>query len=163
MTGRFLVLQITGHIRQIMDAAIKRSVEIFLQRAAASLPAVLQGDCHIKTCEGKTKKAWFASQTHFDVFSLLLLPFSSSDWKARPIQSSLSPKCAADSFSWMGFWLFRSSRLTGTSLNCLQWSHNLKLLKKNNKKKPHTTDWWICPKFCVLASPTAHLSARWPI
>lgn len=43
-----------------MDAAIKRSVEIFLQRAAAaaaaSLPAVLQGDCHIKTCEGETKK-----------------------------------------------------------------------------------------------------------
>lgn len=58
-----------------MDAAIKRSVEIFLQRAAAaaaSLPAVLQGDCHIKTCEGETKKKKpdLHHKPHFHVFQL---------------------------------------------------------------------------------------------
>lgn len=100
MTGRFLVLQITGHIRQIMDAAIKRSVEIFLQRAAASLPAFLLGDCHIKTCEGKTKKAWFASQTHFDVFQLA--PFT--PLQLQRLKSSSKSEFAQ---SWMRSWFFQ--------------------------------------------------------
>lgn len=50
-----------------MDAAIKRSVEIFLQ---CHFLLCCRETVTLKPVKAKQKEAWFASQTHFDVFQL---------------------------------------------------------------------------------------------
>lgn len=101
-----------------MDAAIKRSVEIFLQ---CHFRLFCRETVTLKPVKAKQKEAWFASQTHFDVFQLA----PTSPLLARASKTLAKPEIYSRFIHLTGISNILDSQTAGGSrTNTVQLSHS---------------------------------------